>query len=78
MLLLRIGHTLSSPYVGYDMNPGATAFNIGAGDRDAMIPNVTSFGTHVPRARTWGPGTKHLPRKAKLNERIEVIENSVD
>jgi hypothetical protein len=70
----RVGHTISSPFVGHDANPGATAFNVGAGDRDTMVPNATDFGSHVPRTRTWGPGTKRMPRKAKRNE---VIENSV-
>ena len=73
----RVGHTISSPFVGHDANPGATAFSVGAGDRDTSVPNATDFGSHVPRTRTWGPGTKRMPRKAKRNERIEFIENSV-
>lgn len=68
----RVGRTLSSPFVGHDRNPGRTAFVAGGGDRDTATPNVVDYGPHVPYTRTWGPGTKRMPRRATRNERIET------
>ena len=67
----RIGETLSSPFVGFDANPGSLAFVAGGGDRDTAVPNAVDFGTHVPRTRTWGPGTKRMPKRARRNMEVE-------